>query len=253
MFCRSCGSTLPVGAWACPRCAAPVSYTPARAAYPVRTLGTVVAAALAVAVALQAVSFAGTLAVWIAASSGAGPGTLDTFLFAEGLAALPVLVVMLVTGVLVIVWTYRVVTNAEHQYRYADTPIGGGWAIAGWLVPIANLFVPYRAVAGAARTTFQSATTPALLKWWWAAWLLAQPVESVAAAAAGEPTAHAYRGAVLGAAVALGLYAAAGACLAVMVRRISAAQDAHTAGAVPLLTPGTTVPPPPPPGATIGA
>ncbi|MFJ5553311.1 DUF4328 domain-containing protein [Streptomyces sp. NPDC093225] len=49
----------------------------------------------------------------------------------------------LVTGIVFIVWFHRVRTNAEVFAPGADKR-KRGWAIGGWFVPIANLWIPYR-------------------------------------------------------------------------------------------------------------
>ena len=169
MFCRTCGGVLPVGAHACPYCSAPVPAVPliwpGARTYTVAGLGTAVVVGLTATVVLAAASTVGE----VVALTLMAPG--DAAVAVAVLSALPYLLAFLTTIVLVIVWTFRAARNAL-AFPGADVPGGAGWAIAGWLVPVASLFMPYRTVAGIARTTFDRADTPAVVKWWWAAWLL---------------------------------------------------------------------------------
>ncbi|WP_327256370.1 DUF4328 domain-containing protein [Streptomyces sp. NBC_01244] len=50
---------------------------------------------------------------------------------------------MLATVVVFIIWFHRVRCNAE-VFRPDGFSQSAGWAIGGWFVPIANLFLPYR-------------------------------------------------------------------------------------------------------------
>ena len=73
-------------------------------------------------------------------------------------------------------WTWGAAWNAARLVPNPDR-ISAGGAVGWYLVPIANLFMPYRAM----RQIFNSSTrpprpldadAPALLRWWWGMWLL---------------------------------------------------------------------------------
>jgi hypothetical protein len=51
-------------------------------------------------------------------------------------------VVQLATGVVTIIWQWRLVKNTEQMNR-PGTTFGPGWAIAGWLIPCVNFVIPY--------------------------------------------------------------------------------------------------------------
>ena len=93
------------------------------------------------------------------------------------------LVAVLITGVVFAAWMfvgYRRLDPMRTDKRY-----GNGWAIAGWIVPFANLFVPYRvvrdlwdasvgAVADRERVRTGVRRTPfPLVPLWWGCWVLA--------------------------------------------------------------------------------
>ena len=65
-------------------------------------------------------------------------------------------------------WTYRVYLNLGAFIGFTELRFGPGWAAVAYIVPIANLFVPYRALA-----ELTSADTPTgalhrltLMLWW---------------------------------------------------------------------------------------
>ncbi|HLN64363.1 MAG TPA: DUF4328 domain-containing protein [Symbiobacteriaceae bacterium] len=60
---------------------------------------------------------------------------------ADGLNSL-IGLVGLVGAVLVLVWTYQAYSNLEPLGNYEPT-LATGWAVAGWLIPIASLVLPY--------------------------------------------------------------------------------------------------------------
>ncbi|MFK3983387.1 DUF4328 domain-containing protein [Micromonospora sp. NPDC050397] len=99
------------------------------------------------------------------------PDVINAASLVEALAQLAYLVPFAAAGVLVIVWGYRARANLD-AFPGATTTLGKGWAIAGWLVPIANLFMPARLMAGIARDSLWRSTTPALVRIWFGGWLL---------------------------------------------------------------------------------
>jgi hypothetical protein len=83
------------------------------------------------------------------------------------------------TGVAFVVWfviAYRNLDGLGARQRW-----GTGWAIGGWFVPVANLFMPKRLAndlwAGSHRSSASRAVrapeTSMLLNCWWAAWIAA--------------------------------------------------------------------------------
>lgn len=183
---------------------------------------------------------------------------------------------VIVAGVLVIIWLYRARTNLE-AFPGASPTLSGGWAIAGWFVPFANLVIPCRVMVSIARDSVRRSRTPWLVGIWWPSWLVywlvagridrrdARDYPLLMA----EPASPAdYRTYVDHYAAALGselmLLPAGGvaaAALIILIRRISVAQEARIArGATGPVPPGMTVPAPTVPGgaptggdATIGA
>ncbi len=87
----------------------------------------------------------------------------------------------LAIAVLIIIWTFRAMKNAEYNGRYNGrfTP---GWGIAGWLIPCANLVIPVLIFQDLWRGSdpdvprgdpnWRQAHGSALVGWWWGAYLL---------------------------------------------------------------------------------
>ncbi|MET7286643.1 DUF4328 domain-containing protein [Streptomyces sp. NPDC005573] len=69
-------------------------------------------------------------------------------------------------------WVWRVRDNARivsgEPPRY-----GGVWVYLGWILPIANLWIPRGIVADAYRSTVPGRKLPVSVNVWWAFWLLA--------------------------------------------------------------------------------
>ncbi|WP_225854596.1 DUF4328 domain-containing protein [Micromonospora sp. ALFpr18c] len=80
-------------------------------------------------------------------------------LIVQGVLAIPMAVAYVTAGVLVIIWTWRARKNTD-AFPGALPTLGAGWAIAGWLVPFANLAVPARVVANVARDSLWRRFTP---------------------------------------------------------------------------------------------
>jgi hypothetical protein len=88
------------------------------------------------------------------------------------------LVLVVITGVVFITWCFLEHRRVDRLGR--GTGLRSGWAIAGWFVPFANLYVPYRVTAdiwngtvgwragrsGAGRHVHDSRTSPLVLTWW---------------------------------------------------------------------------------------
>ncbi|MFE9448899.1 DUF4328 domain-containing protein [Streptomyces sp. NPDC006739] len=79
--------------------------------------------------------------------------------------------VALVCAVLFLRWLWRVRDNAREltglRPRYA-----GFWVYLGWILPIANLWIPRGLVADVHRTIAPDRRLPRSLNWWWALWLI---------------------------------------------------------------------------------
>ena len=72
--------------------------------------------------------------------SGDEPATVSGWQRSQNLAVVPVLVSL----VLLLLWSHRVAQIAHNlHYPARRSP---GWAVAGWLVPIVNLWFPYRSL-----------------------------------------------------------------------------------------------------------
>jgi hypothetical protein len=76
---------------------------------------------------------------------------------------------MALTGIAMIVWLWRARAAAE----VVEVPRGWGrpWVIAGWLVPVVNLWVPHNVVTAVWRVSAPPHTSPWPVYAWWAAWL----------------------------------------------------------------------------------
>jgi hypothetical protein len=113
----------------------------------------------------------------------------------SGLAA----VVAIATIVLFIIWFHRVAHNNVALGRLGEryTP---GWAIGGWFVPVANLWIPLRIAQdlwrGAdARTLgdpdWRRSRGSAICGWWWALFLLSRVPTFIASGRTRDDAAHA--------------------------------------------------------------
>ena len=105
--------------------------------------------------------------------------------------AVPLNTVLMLTGSL---WALTVLGTAAafvgwltQAARNADRLNGRprrahGWAIGGWLVPVANVVIPYRVVQGVnAASVAGSGTEPAPVGRWWAALLVTVPIVAAGA------------------------------------------------------------------------
>jgi Na+/proline symporter len=97
---------------------------------------------------------------------------------AARVAGVLLLVLLVVGGIFLIVWLYRLRTDAE-VFQPGQQQFGRGWAIGAWFVPLGNLVLPYlvfRDVIRATRTRPDGSTRgPALLPLtsvWWGLWVV---------------------------------------------------------------------------------
>jgi hypothetical protein len=136
--------------------------------YPVRRIG--LAAIIAVAVAALAYILDDAL-LWAAYLAADGASDDAVLLSVERImrswlwVLLPTQLAALVPT---IIWMRRARLNLD-AFPDARPTLGVGWAVAGWLVPIANLVVPGRMMAGIARDSVRSTAVSAAVWVWWVA------------------------------------------------------------------------------------
>jgi hypothetical protein len=172
-----------------------------------------------------------------AAQAGAvllGGGLLATYL------------VCVAAGGLVVLWLWRARANAAAAGTWPQR-WAKGWVVAGWLVPVANLWIPAAVVADVVRAS-ASAADPhgerlrAVVPFWWAAWLGAWLALSTALAGTpliGAPNVGAaYLWFTLFSGLSVLLFLAAAAAFTRIVLQVAARQDQR------VLTPSASVPGP---------
>jgi hypothetical protein len=272
MHCQTCGDATSPADNACPRCGTlpgQPAVLPGVSTYAVRGLGTAAAVAVGAATVLYLPGALFPLVGVRVARAAAERADRDLLLGAavgEGLLVLPYLVALLVAAVLVIVWTWRARKNIE-AFPGAQPALGPGWAIAGWLVPIANVVVPARVVAGVARNSTWRRNTSVLVGVWWAAWLVFTIGDRVVSRTEEQRYAgltewprndeefgtyvRFYQDALGPRLIPVAAVLVAGISFVVLIRRISAAQQDRIARAVPVWPahpgwphPGVVVPAP---------
>ncbi len=82
--------------------------------------------------------------------------------------------VLVITAILVLMWTHRANFNA-HQLGVADMRFTPGWAVGWYFIPIAWFWKPYQVM----REIWQASGSPASweqegrssLAWWWGLWI----------------------------------------------------------------------------------
>lgn len=254
MRCQTCGDATSPAYDECQRCATPLglpAVLPGRPTYAVRGFGLAAAVAVGVATLAYLPGALFPLVGMRVAQSAAARRDGDLLLgavVAEGLFAVLHMVTFLVAGVLVIIWTWRVRRNLD-AFPGALPSLGPAWAVAGWLVPFANLVVPARVLANVARDSLWRRRTPPLVALWWAAWLVLLFVDATVnkldndryvelaetPRSRAEFTAYAdhYRQALGPRLVPALVCLVAGVSFVVLIRRISAAQQDRLAKAAP--------------------
>jgi heme/copper-type cytochrome/quinol oxidase subunit 2 len=88
-------------------------------------------------------------------------------------AAIWLIVVLILGGIFLIVWLYRLRTDAE-VFDPDRNHLSRGWAIGGWFVPIANLVLPFLVMRDVIRSvraypdgsTREAALLPLTCVWW---------------------------------------------------------------------------------------
>ncbi|TYB39253.1 DUF4328 domain-containing protein [Micromonospora sp. AP08] len=272
MHCQTCGDAMSPADNLCPRCGTlpgQPAVLPGVSTYAVRGLGAAAAIAVGAATVLYLPSALFSLVGVHIARAAAEQADRDLLMgaaVAEVLLVLPYVIALLVAAVLVIVWTWRARKNIE-AFPGAQPPLGPGWAIAGWLVPFANLVVPARVVAGVARNSTWRRSTPVLVGVWWAAWLVFTVGDRIVSRSEEQRYARLtewprndvefgtyvryYQDSLGPRLIPVVAVLVAGFSLVVLIRRISAAQQDRIARAVPVWPahpgwprPGAVVPAP---------
>lgn len=259
MRCQTCHAEATPTSLECGVCATPTgapAVVPGARTYPVRGVGMAASIVVGLVVLLDLL-----LAFWPLvgramaerAMRDLDPDVITAASLVEAVAQLAYLVPFVAAGVLVIVWCYRARANLD-AFPGATTTLSKGWAIGGWLVPIANLFIPARLMAGIARDSLWRSSTPALVRIWFGGWLLylfvgqvetlsdTQNWEALPTALAGPDDYQLYvdyYSAALGPNLLVALLSAvAGAALILLITRVSAAQETRigrNAQAVPVM------------------
>jgi uncharacterized membrane protein len=90
----------------------------------------------------------------------------------QQIVAIGTLIAFLISGVASLVWTHQAAVNSR-DFVLAPPSISPGWAVGWYFVPIANLWMPYRAMVEVAQRSQPVTTvTPYLaLGWWWILWI----------------------------------------------------------------------------------
>ncbi|SCG42351.1 protein of unknown function [Micromonospora halophytica] len=255
MPCPTCASEAPPSFDACGTCNTPVGSPPLYPdvpTYGVRQIG--VAAAVAVGVGTLSYQLLGLVALAVPTLAEQAQGQDDgrsalVAVAATGLVGLLHLVSLVTAGVLVIIWTYRARRNLD-AFPGSRASLSAGVGIAGWLVPLVNLVLPFLVLAELARDSLWRERTPPSVVLWWAGWLAFMVGDRISGNM-DDPSAFWQLLPMVGCAL-------AGTALVVLIMRISSAQEARVASGRPAwpVLPGTTVTSPqvpPVPGGTIGA
>lgn len=134
---------------------------------------------------LRGLATAASVLVWLVAVLGPVAVFLSSFTFGWNATAATAQVGMVlmgggliatylgctVAGVFVIAWLWRARANAA-AISAAPHRLSAGWAIAGWFVPIANLWVPMIVVSDVVCATApQDARLGTLVRLWWSGWI----------------------------------------------------------------------------------
>ncbi len=254
MRCQTCGGETSPALNECSICRTPLGQPPVAPGvptYPVGGFGRAVVAAVAVTAVLDILVALYPAVGAVLARRAAEAQDTDVLLGAV-LLEVPFLLLFgaayLTSAVLMIIWTWRARKNLE-AFPGALPQLTSGWAIAGWLVPLANFVVPVRVVAGIARDSLWRSRTPVLVGVWWAAWLVFSLGERLAYLADSRAYERLpenpfndigyqayvgyYQDALVRNLIPLAACLIAAATLIVLVRRVTAAQQARIALGAP--------------------
>ena len=146
---------------------------------PIETNGRNAALWLVIAAAAKSASalmFAFLAAMMISVRTDPWGGSL---LFAQMLQVVPFLAIGIVALfwlaiLMVALWIHRAAANARALSSGMD--VSPGWAVGWYFVPIANLFLPFRAMDQIWRIShdpeaWRRKPTPTIIRWWWTFWV----------------------------------------------------------------------------------
>lgn len=88
---------------------------------------------------------------------------------AEGLPAVGAFLFGIVSWVVTSIWLVRTQRSARLLYPYAQQRRHPAWVVLGWVVPIANFFVPHMVVSDLTRADGRGRDVTG---WWWGTWLV---------------------------------------------------------------------------------
>lgn len=115
-----------------------------------------------------------------AAAARAGVDTLEVFTAYDlvGVLWMPLHMALFVVGGLYLLRCRQladlVAPRATHSRR-------AGWGLAGWIVPVVNLWFPYQYVRDVLRALTGQRSFGGLVGFWWAAWLVQQAIAETGA------------------------------------------------------------------------
>jgi hypothetical protein len=119
--------------------------------------------------------------LWLWQEMRSSVSAVDSLLPVVSIISVVAGLALLGTGIVWCVWQVRLVRAAPQELRR-----GPGWHVAGWLIPVACLWMPYQNVSGlwhaygAGREESPQEASPLLLPLWWGAWLGAWLLDSFA-------------------------------------------------------------------------
>lgn len=93
-------------------------------------------------------------------------------------------VTMLVSMLLVSLWTFRAMNNL-HLAKSPHVRMPPGWAVGWYFIPVANLWLPFRGMQeiwrGSRAMAGQPLTLDGAMRWWWALWVVAYTLPGISA------------------------------------------------------------------------
>src|SRR5581483_11538091 len=110
-----------------------------------------------------------------------GPDLAEDSKTRDGAYALLVLLnvaaqaMIVVAGVLVIAWMWLTLRN----HKYFPQPLhnmGPGWAVGAWVIPVANVFLPFRVMSQIAREDLNGRWARWAVAAWWTCFVGAQAI-----------------------------------------------------------------------------
>lgn len=151
-----------------------------------------------------------------------------------------------------LMWLYRAYQNLL-SLGAVKTEYPPSWAVGGFFIPFANLFVPYKAVREIwvrsgpklkepGEEFWQKSGSSSLIEWWWGLWLVSNIINRVAGTYSGRATTadQLFTAAKLEI-VSDGLYLAAGVLAIMVIRGIDRRQELRSKSFQE-----SSLPPPPP-------